>query len=52
MGWKKKERVKKKTQRRWKRQVLNLLSVGDTWEILKLIINIVNCLMKHNNLSF
>ena len=32
-------------------RLICLLSIGDKWEILKLIFNTVNYLMKHNNLS-
>ena len=47
---KKRER-KKHTEGRKKEWVLNFcLSVGDTREILKLIFNKINCLMKHSNL--
>ena len=33
------------------RHMIFLLSTADKWEILKLTINAVNYLMKHNNLS-
>ena len=42
------ERKKKKKK---KRHLIFLLSLGIKQEILKLTFNIINCLMKQNNLS-
>ena len=48
------EKKKKKTHRREKKRMSAqsfFLSLGDKREILELIFNTINCLMKHNNLS-
>ena len=59
-SWKwgeKREREKKRKRKHTQkgggknRCLIFLLSVGDKREILKLIFNTINCLMKHNNLS-
>ena len=49
------EEEKKNTHRRGKKKRMSaqsfFLSLGDKREILELIFNTINCLMKHNNLS-
>ena len=42
---------KRKEAKKKNKSLIFLLSVGDKREILKLIFNTINYLMKHNNLS-
>ena len=60
--WKEKIKHEKEKKKRYKKEKENkmhtqrerknsIISVGDKPEILKLIFNTINCLMKQNNLS-
>ena len=48
--WEKKKEMKTHTEGKKKERTQFFLSLGDKWEILKLIFNMINSLMKHNNL--